>query len=78
MLDNTGAVDAASTLFNLDDHAVLGADEAGESRSVLVEPRSPEAPCPAGRVLSTRIRDRPVHRVKDVACGGRGLEVLMK
>ncbi|GAA1877044.1 hypothetical protein GCM10009715_24760 [Paeniglutamicibacter psychrophenolicus] len=78
MLNSTGAGDAASTLFNLDDYAVLGVDGAGDSRSVLVEPRNPEAPCPASGVFSTRIQARPVHRVKDVACGGRGLEVLVR
>jgi transposase len=78
VLNNTGAGDAASTLFNLDDYAVLAVDGAGDSRSVLVEPRNPEAPCPACGVLSTRIQARPVHRVKDVACGGKGLEVLVR
>lgn len=78
MLNNTGAVDAASNLFNLDDYAVLGVDGTGDSRSVLVEPRSPEAPCPTCGVFSRRIQARPVHRVKDVACGGKGLEVLVK
>lgn len=77
-MNNTGAVDAASNLFDLNDYAVLGVDGAGDSRSVLVEPCSPEAPCLACEVFSTRIQARPVHRVTDVACGGGGLEVLVK
>jgi transposase len=78
VLNNTGAGDAASSLFNLDDYAVLGVEGSGDSRSVLVEPRNPEAPCPACGVLFTRIQARPVHRVKDVVCGGKGLEVLVR
>ncbi|QXQ11309.1 ISL3 family transposase [Paeniglutamicibacter sp. Y32M11] len=78
MFNNTGAVDAASTLFNLDDHVVLSVEGTGDSRSVLVEPLNPEAPCPECGVFSRRIQARPVHRVKDIACGGQGLEVMVK
>ncbi|KAA0969847.1 transposase family protein [Paeniglutamicibacter gangotriensis] len=62
----------------LDDYAVLSVDGAGSEWLVMVEPRNPEAPCPACGVFSRRIQARPVHRFKDVACGGKGLEVLVK
>ncbi len=78
MFNNTGAVDAASTLFNLDDHVALSVEGSGDSRSVLVEPRNPEAPCPECGVFSRRVQARPVHRVKDIASGGKGLEVMVK
>ncbi|MHA7243606.1 hypothetical protein [Paeniglutamicibacter antarcticus] len=45
MSNDTAADDAASTLFNLDDYAVLSVEGAGSGRLVLVEPRNPEAPC---------------------------------
>ena len=78
MYKDTGAIDAASNLFNLDDYVVLGTEGSGASRTVHVEPRTPEAPCPTCGVFSRRIQARPVHRVKDVACGGKGLEVMVR
>lgn len=78
MFKDTGAVDAASILFNLDEYKVLSAGVSPVGRTVVIEPISTEAGCPSCGVISSRIQARPVHRVKDVSCGGRDLEVLVR
>ncbi|GAA4359885.1 hypothetical protein GCM10023166_00070 [Paeniglutamicibacter cryotolerans] len=78
MFKDTGAVDAASILFNLEDYRVLSVETSTAGRTVVVEPLSTEAGCPSCGVLSSRIQARPVHRVKDVACGGKDLQVLVR
>lgn len=52
MYNDTGAVDAASILLNLDDHTVLSSERHGATRSALVEPISREAACPSCGVFS--------------------------
>ena len=78
MYKDTGAVDAASILLNLDDYRVLNSERTGDSRVVLVEPLSREAACPACWVFSRRIQARPVHRVKDIDTGGKDLDLWVK
>ena len=78
MLQITQTCDAASILFNLEGHVVLSAERAGAGRTVLVEPVEREGACPDCGVLSSRIQARPVHRVRDVQCGGEPLEVRVR
>lgn len=78
MYKDTGAVDAASILLNLDDYTVLNSERVGDSRSVLVEPINQEAACPGCGVFSRRIQARPVHRVKDIDTGGKDLVLWVK
>ncbi len=78
MLQITQTCDAASILFNLEGHVVLSAERAGAVRMVLVEPVEREGACPDCGVLSSRIQARPVHRVRDVQCGGEPLEVRVR
>lgn len=78
MIKDTGAGDAASILFNLEDYRVLSVETSTAGRTVVVEPISTEAGCPSCGVISSRIQARPMHRVKDVACGGKDLRVLVR
>lgn len=78
MYKDTGAVDAASILLNLDDYTVLKSERHGATRSVLVEPINREAACPGCGVFSRRIQARPVHRVKDIDTGGKDLDLWVK
>ncbi|WP_258142538.1 transposase family protein [Arthrobacter sp. MYb227] len=78
MYKDTGAVDAASILLNLDDYCVLSSERHGATRSVLVEPINREAACPTCGVFSRRIQARPVHRVKDIDTGGKDLDLWVK
>lgn len=73
-------VDAASILFNLSGYRVVSARAAvGDlPRQVLVETVAAEGACPSCGVLSSRVQARPVQRVKDVACGGERLDVLVR
>lgn len=57
---------------------MLSVERAGAGRTVLVEPVEREGACPDCGVLSSRIRARPVHRVRDVQCGGEPLEVRVR
>ncbi|WP_354191091.1 transposase family protein [Arthrobacter sp. UYCu712] len=57
---------------------MLSAERAGAGRTVLVEPVEREGACPDCGVLSSRIQARPVHRVRDVQCGGTPVEVRVR
>ncbi|MBN6754379.1 transposase [Kocuria palustris] len=48
----------------------MSVERTPSGRRVLIEPIAAEAACPDCGVLSSRIQARPVHRVKDVSCGG--------
>jgi transposase len=78
LLQITQTCDAASILFNLEGHVVLSAERAGAGRTVLVEPVEREGACPDCGVLSSRVQARPIHRVRDVQCGGEPLEVRVR
>ncbi|WP_148045149.1 transposase family protein, partial [Arthrobacter oryzae] len=78
MLQITQTRDAASILFNLEGHIVLSAERTGAGRTVLVEPIEREGACPDCGVMSSRIQARPVHRVRDVPCGGSPVEVRVR
>lgn len=81
MHQRTFDVDAASILFNLSGYRVVSASPAvgGEQpRQVVIETLAYEGACPSCGVLSSRIQARPVQHVKDVACGGQRLDVLVR
>jgi transposase len=62
----------------LEGHVVLSAEHAGDTRAALVEPVGCEGACPDCGVLSSRVQARPIHRVRDVQCGGAPLEVRVR
>jgi transposase len=65
-------IDSTSVLFGLEDEFVVtGLERLSESDlRVVIECRDREAPCPSCGVLSSRVKDRPTVRVKDLdACG---------
>jgi transposase len=72
--------DAASILFNLPDYRVVSATPASgdQPRQVLIETIAAEGACPSCGVFSSRVQARPVQHVKDVACGGDRLDVLVR
>ena len=59
-------------LFGLDGYRVLDVTDAGpDTVRVLIEPTDLAAACPDCRVLSSRVKDRPVRRVKDLPASGQ-------
>lgn len=78
MSQSTCAPDAASILFNLEGHQVVSVERTPSGRRVLIEPIAAEAACPDCGVFSSRIQARPVHRVKDVSCGGELVAVRVR
>ena len=65
--------DPTSLLFGLDGFVVLDVDSAdggpGTVR-VVVETKDREAACPECGVMSSRVKDRPLCRVKDLPASG--------
>ena len=65
------AVDAASVLFNLPEYRVVEVTrDAGGAREVFVETPVVEAGCPSCGVLTGRVHQRTVQRVRDVPFDG--------
>jgi transposase len=65
-------IDSTSVLFGLEDEFVVTSLErlSGNDLRVVIEHREREAPCPACGAVTSRIKDRPLVRVKDLdACG---------
>ena len=65
-------IDSTSVLFGLEDEFVVTSLERLSSSDlrVVIEHREREAPCPACGVLTSRVKERPLVRVKDLdACG---------
>jgi transposase len=61
-----------SLLFGLDEFEVVGVDRLESGLQVMIEMAAFEAGCPGCGVLSSRVKDRPRVRVKDLpACGQR-------
>ena len=71
--------DAASVLFNLPGYRVLDAvaDRVTGMRRVVVEVEDDEAACPVCGVLTSRVHQRTVQRVRDVPVAG-AVEVLWR
>lgn len=66
-------IDSTSVLFGLEDEfVVIGLERLSVSDvRVVIEHRDREAPCPACGVLTTRVKERPLVRVKDLPRVGR-------
>ena len=65
-------IDSTSVLFGLEDEFVVTGLErlSKDDVRVVIEHRDREAPCPACGVLTSRVKERPLVRVKDLhACG---------
>jgi transposase len=68
--------DPTSLLFGLDDHVVLDVEHVGpDAVRVLIEPARTEAACPDCGVLSNRVKERPLRRVKDLPASGQRVEL---
>ena len=59
-------IDSTSVLFGLEDEFAVTSLERLSSSDlrVVIEQRDREAPCPACGVLTTRVKDRPLVRIK--------------
>ena len=65
-------IDSTSVLFGLEDEFVVTSLERLSSSDlrVVIELRERGAPCPGCGVLTARVKERPLVRVKDLhACG---------
>ena len=65
-------IDSTSVLFGLEDEFVVTGLErlSKDDLRVVIEHRDREAPCPACGVLTSKVKERPLVRVKDLhACG---------
>ena len=65
--------EATTVLFGIEDEFdVASVDRTGPGQvQIIIEMRSREAPCPACGVLSGRVRERPLCRVKDLPASGQ-------
>jgi transposase len=73
----TSMNDSTSVLFGLEDEFVVASGERldkGDLR-VVIEHRDREAACPSCGVLTTRVKDRPVVRVKDLDASGQAVQL---
>ena len=64
-------------LFGIEDEFdVEGVARTGPGQvKVIIEMRSREAPCPGCGVVSTRVKDRPLRRIKDLPASGQSVEL---
>ena len=64
----TSMNDSTSVLFGLEDEFVVVSVErlSQDDLRVVIEHRESEAACPACGVITRRVKDRPVVRVKDL------------
>jgi transposase len=68
--------DTTSLLFGLDDHVVLDVQDVGpQAVRVVIEPTAGEAACPDCGVLSGRVKERPLRRIKDLPASGQRVEL---
>ena len=69
--------EATAVLFGIEDEFdVASVDRTGPGQvQIIIEMRSREAPCPACGVLSGRVRERPLCRVKDLPASGQQTEL---
>ena len=69
--------EATAVLFGIEDEFdVTSVDRTGSGQvEIVIEMRSREAACPACGVLSGRVRDRPLCRVKDLTASGQRVEL---
>src|SRR5919112_6792159 len=68
--------DTTSVLFGLDDHRVLDVERvAGRVVRVVIETVEQEGACPACGVLSTRVKERPLVRLRDLPASGQRVQL---
>jgi transposase len=69
--------EATAVLFGIEDEFdVVSVDRTGPGRlHIIIEMRSWEAPCPACGVLSRRVQDRPLCRIRDLPASGQQVEL---
>jgi transposase len=68
--------ETTSVLFGLDDHRVLDVVRvAGRVVRVVIETLEREGACPACGVLSSRVKDRPLVRLRDLPASGQRVEL---
>src|ERR671921_2713027 len=68
--------DTTSVLFGLDDHRVLDVERvAGRVVRVVIESTEREGACPACGVLSTRVKERPLVRLRDLPASGQRVQL---
>src|SRR5215217_4920701 len=68
--------ETTSVLFGLDDHRVLDVVRVGDRVvRVVIETIDREGACPACGVPSSRVKDRPLVRLRDLAASGQRVEL---
>src|ERR671920_2505152 len=68
--------ETTSVLFGLDDHRVLDVERvAGRVVRVVIETVEREGACPACGVLSARVKDRPLVRLRDLPASGQRVQL---
>src|SRR4051812_44711956 len=68
--------ETTSVLFGLDDHRVLGVTRVDERVvRVVIEPIEREGACPVCGVLSARVKDRPLVRLRDLPASGQRVQL---
>jgi transposase len=68
---------ATAVLFGIEDEFdVVCVDRTGPDQiKMIIEMRSVEAPCPACGVVTGRVKDRPLRRIKDLPASGQRTEL---
>src|SRR5215217_1215811 len=68
--------ESTSVLFGLDDHRVLDVVRVGDRVvRVVIETIEREGACPACGVLSSRVKDRPLVRLRDLPASGQRVQL---
>src|SRR3954447_22424511 len=68
--------DSTSVLLGLDDHRVLDVVRVGDRVvRVVIETIEREGACPACGVLSARVKDRPLVRLRDLPASGQRVQL---
>src|SRR5215212_2216414 len=68
--------ETTSVLFGLDDHRVLDVVRVGDRVvRVVIETVEREGACPACGVLSARVKDRPLVRLRDLPASGQRVQL---
>ncbi len=69
--------EATSVLLGIEDEFdVEGVARIGPGQvKIIIEMRSGEAPCPACGVISARVKERPLRRIKDLPVSGQSVEL---
>src|SRR3954471_20252424 len=70
--------ETTSVLFGLDDHRVLDVVRVGDRVvRVLIETIEREGACPSCGVLSSRVKDRPLVRLRDLPASGQRVAAVV-